>query len=109
MQWIRYEHPGGSQIQPEGEGILVKTVADALNLMADADQQGIRHLRLHESQIIPDFFDLSSGLAGEVLQKFVTYQTKLTIHGKFASRGSESLKAFIRECNRGRHFRFEED
>jgi len=36
-------------------------------------------LVLDEKDLSPDFFDLKSGLAGQVLQKFVSYRTKLAI------------------------------
>jgi hypothetical protein len=36
-------------------------------------------LLLDESQLGPDFFDLRTGLAGEVLQKFTNYRVRLAI------------------------------
>jgi len=36
-------------------------------------------LLLDESQLGADFFDLRTGLAGEVLQKFTTYRVKLAV------------------------------
>jgi hypothetical protein len=50
----------------------------------------------------PDFFDLKSGLAGEILQKFSNYRVKLALAGDFSEIRSKSLKDFIRECNRGK-------
>jgi len=45
-------------------------------------------LVLDEKELSPDFFDLKTGLAGQVLQKFVNYRSRLavivrdpTIHG----------------------------
>jgi hypothetical protein len=34
---------------------------------------------LDEHELSPTFFDLSSGLAGEVLQRFVNYRTRLAV------------------------------
>ena len=34
---------------------------------------------LDEKDLSPDFFDLKTGLAGQVLQKFVSYRTKLAV------------------------------
>ena len=42
-------------------------------------------LVLDEKQISPDFFDLETGLAGQVLQKFVNYRAKLAIIVRDAS------------------------
>ena len=36
-------------------------------------------LVLDEKNLSPDFFDLKTGLAGQVLQKFVNYRTKLAV------------------------------
>ncbi|WP_455099499.1 DUF4180 domain-containing protein [Peptostreptococcus stomatis] len=45
------------------------------------------------------FFDLSTGLAGCILQKFVNYQIKVAIIGDFSSYTSEYLHEFINEVN----------
>jgi hypothetical protein len=38
-----------------------------------------RGLILTEADLGPDFFDLRSGLAGEVIQKFVNYRVRVSI------------------------------
>jgi len=53
-----------------------------------------------------DFFDLKTGLAGEILQKFSNYRVKLAIVGDFEEVKSKSLRDFIRESNRGRTVNF---
>lgn len=52
----------------------------------------------------PDFLRLSSGVAGEVLQKLVTYERLPVIVGDVAPAAEQSspLRDFIRESNRGR-------
>jgi len=42
-------------------------------------------LVLDEKDLSPDFFDLETGLAGQVLQKFVSYRTKLAVIVRDAS------------------------
>ncbi|WP_082398712.1 DUF4180 domain-containing protein [Merdimmobilis hominis] len=44
---------------------------------------------------------LSSGLAGEILEKFVQYQVKLAIVGDFSQYTSKPLQDFSRESNQG--------
>jgi len=58
------------------------------------------------SAIAPGFFDLRSGLAGEILQKFTTYRMKLVIIGDFSQYTSKSLQDFIYESNKGNHILF---
>lgn len=86
----------------KGDGVFIKTVQDALDLMADHGYRGITKMILHQKNITPEFFNLKSRLAGEILQKFVLYQMQVAIIGNFQNVASESLKAFILESNRGR-------
>jgi hypothetical protein len=89
--------------------VLIANVQDALDLMAKPALAGIRKIILHKDNIDPNFFDLRTGLAGEILQKFVNYSIQLAIVGDFENITSESLKAFIIECNRGTQIFFLKD
>lgn len=91
------------------DNIVISRVQDALDIMADADYQGSRMIIVHEKNLSPDFFNLRTGLAGEILQKFVNYKVRLVIVGEFTKYNSNSLNAFILECNRGNQFFFVED
>lgn len=53
-----------------------------------------------------DFFRLSSGMAGEVIQKFVNYGIRAAVFGDFSHYTSKPLRDFIFESNKGRHFGF---
>ncbi len=59
-----------------------------------------------KSAVAEDFFRLSTGLAGEILQKFVNYHTKLAIVGDFSKYTSKPLQDFIYESNKGKDFFF---
>lgn len=87
----------------------IKTVQDALNLIANADYQGARSVIIGADRFTEEFFDLKSGLAGEVLQKVSNYRFKLAIVGNFSTYKSNALQAFIIECNRGNHIFFTPD
>ena len=53
---------------------------------------------------LPDeFFELQSGLAGELLQKFVTYGLRVVIVGDVShdTEGSRSFASLVLESNRG--------
>ena len=51
----------------------------------------------------PEFFRLSTGLAGEILQKWTNYQSQGAIYGDFTQEtaASKPLRDFIKESNRG--------
>lgn len=61
---------------------------------------------LQEKHLSPDFFDLKTKLAGEILQKFSTYDGYLAIVGDFAKYTSSSLKDFIYESNKFKRINF---
>lgn len=66
-------------------------------------------IALNKEAITEDFFILSSGIAGEILEKFITYKTKFAIIGDFSNYTSKPLKDFIYESNQGRNIFFVED
>jgi len=88
------------------ENIKIQNVQDALDLIGNADYLGARKVIVHEKQLSPDFFILSTRLPGEILQKFSTYRVALAIVGDFSKYNSKSLKAFMYESNKGRQVLF---
>ena len=95
-------HSGLSLGEVEADGVAAETVQDALDLLADACYHGAEALLLRQDQLPAAFFDLQTRLAGEILQKFSNYRMRLVILGDFAAVERESLRAFIRESNRGK-------
>lgn len=87
-------------------GIVIKETQDALDIMADSNYQGASKIIIHEKNITPEFFDLKTGIAGEILQKFSTYNVQLAIVGDFSKYTSKSLKDFIFESNKYGHINF---
>ncbi len=91
----------------QGEGPILTDAASALDLLASVRYEtGCDRLIIEKSAICEDFFRLSSGLAGEILQKFVNYRMKMAIVGDFSGYTSKPLKDFIYESNRGSDFFF---
>ncbi len=84
----------------KSDSFVINDKEDGLDLLGNLYFQGFDHVVLHKENITPDFFDLKSGIAGEVLQKFSNYRVKLAIIGNFAVHQSKSLKDFIIESNK---------
>lgn len=63
-----------------------------MNLPAD-------RIVIHQENMDEAFFDLRSGLAGEILQKAVNYRIRLAIVGDYSRYESKSLRDFIYESN----------
>ena len=56
---------------------MIRTLADLPQALAASMAGG--GLVVDEKDLSPDFFDLRTGFAGEVLQKFTNYRTRLAI------------------------------
>jgi hypothetical protein len=88
------------------DDIIIKTTEDGLDLLGNLYYQDFDKIVIDEKNITPDFFDLSNGIAGEILQKFSNYRVQLTIVGDFDKFVSKSLKDFIYESNKGKQINF---
>ena len=84
----------------------ISSPGDILDIMGEVGYQGYAKLILHAADLSAEFFDLRTGLAGEVLQKFSNYRMQLAIVGDFSHLKSRSWRDFIRESNRGRTVSF---
>ena len=94
----------------ESDEVLISDVQSALDFMATVQYEtGSDRIALNKSAVREEFFDLSTKLAGDILQKFVTYQVRLAIVGDFSVYTSKSLQSFIYESNRGRSVYFAAD
>ena len=83
--------------------VVLRDAASALEFMMSAQYEtGCRKLILPKACVAEAFFSLRTGLAGEILQKFVNYQMRLAIVGEYDHYTSKPLQDFIRESNRGR-------
>jgi hypothetical protein len=82
------------------DNVEINKTQDVLDLMANCFALKAKKLIIHEKNIIPAFFDLKTGVAGEMLQKFVNYNFKIAIIGDYSKYQSSVLKDFIYESNR---------
>lgn len=82
--------------------IVLKDAQSALDLIATVQYEtDFDKLIVSKSCVVDDFFVLSTGIAGEILQKFINYRTKLAIVGDYSKHTSKPLKDFIYESNKG--------
>lgn len=87
--------------------IIIKDVQSAIDfIMTVKYETNCNKIALNKNAIVEDFFILSKGLAGEILQKFVNYQTKFAIYGDYSKYTSKPLKDFIYESNNGKDIFF---
>ena len=86
---------------------LICDTQSALDLMMSVKYEAdTQRVVIAKHNITGDFFILSTGLAGEILQKFVNYQIKIAIYGDYAHYTSKPLHDFIYESNQGQNVFF---
>lgn len=87
--------------------VRITDAQSALDMaMAAKYETGATSFVLDKNDIAEDFFILSTGIAGEILQKFINYNIKAAIYGDFSKYTSKPLKDFIYEANCGKDFFF---
>ena len=90
-----------------GDEIVVTDTQSALDMaMTVKYETGATKIVIDKNMICEDFFILSTGIAGEILQKFMNYHVKMAIYGDFSHYTSKPLKDFIYESNHGKDFFF---
>jgi hypothetical protein len=97
MNFIQHNTNDHSIAEFNIDNTTLTTAQQFLQMMMDS---GADAVIVHKENIDESFFDLRSGLAGEMLQKVVNYRLRLAIVGDFSNYESKSLKAFINESNR---------
>jgi len=80
--------------------IIIANADDGLDLLGNLYYQGFDKIIIRQVNITHDFFDLKTGLAGEILQKFSNYHVGLAIVENFGSLHSKNMKDFIFESNK---------
>ena len=93
----------------ESEDKVITDTQSALDLaMTVKYETGAERIVLDKKNVADEFFILSSGMAGEILQKFINYHIKVAIYGDYSYYTSKPLKDFIYESNNGKDFFFVE-
>lgn len=86
---------------------LIVNAQTALDLaMTVKYETGAEKMVIDKNLVCGDFFILSTGIAGEVLQKFTNYHVKAAVYGDYSCYTSKPLKDFIYESNKGKDFFF---
>lgn len=102
---------GASVLVCDKDGRKLSGGDTALDLIGDAMGCHAEVVAVPVERVADEFFALRSGVAGDVVQKFVNYRLRLVIIGDIASHvaDSEALRDFVREANRGNQVWFVAD
>lgn len=85
------------------ENTVIIDAQSALELLMTVNYDiGTKNIVISKKLIAENFFILSTGLAGEILQKYINYGGRIAIYGDYSHYTSKPLKDFIYESNKGR-------
>ncbi len=101
-----YQQGANRIAEVSSENLLINSSEDGLQLLVDLYYQDFDKIIVFEYNITPIFFDLKTGLAGEILQKFSNFRVQLVIVGDFDKYPGRSIRDFIFESNKGRSINF---
>lgn len=84
------------------EPVIIDTQSALDLLMSVKYETGTKNIVIDKKLITRDFFILSTGVAGEILQKYINYGGRIAIYGDYSKYTSKPLKDFIYESNKGK-------
>lgn len=86
-----------------GDETIITDAQSALDVLMNAKYEaGTKNIVIDKQLITESFFILSTGLAGEILQKYINYGGRIAIYGDYTHYTSKPLKDFIYESNNGK-------
>jgi hypothetical protein len=87
-------------VDGDGPTIGVRQLGD---LLSAAFEGGAATVAIDARRLDPAFFDLRSGVAGEMVQRFANYRLRLAVAGELPAeaRESRSFRGFVVEGSRG--------
>ena len=102
MIFEKIERNGKQIAVVRSEDKVITDTQSAIDLLMTAKYDaGTKLLAVSKELICDEFFILSSGVAGEILQKYINYEGKMAIYGDFSVYTSKPLHDFIYESNKG--------
>ncbi len=106
MEYRIYTSNGKELAEILSGNFIIKSPQDLLDIMTRVKTSTL----IFKKEMLPEaFFDLKSGLAGDIMQKIGNYRLKMAVVGDFSGYASTSLRDFIRECNRSNNVVFVDD
>jgi hypothetical protein len=93
------------------DGAKISTARDATDLIGTALSASATWVAIPAERLDDAFFQLSTGLAGEIIQKFAQYRLGVAILGDISRHlsASRALTDYVWETNRGRQAWFLRD
>ncbi len=92
----------GTQVaEVQSEGIMIRSARDAADITKELLARGISRLILHGRNLCPEFWQLTNGLAGSILEEFNSKSVAVAFVEKLDQHKKESLTALIQSSALG--------
>lgn len=93
------------------DGPALGSEDDAVDVLGLAFSEDANVVVVPAEHVAPDFFTLSTRVAGDVVRKFAMYRIRLVVLGDITAHlaASDAFRAFVHETNRGRDIWFVPD
>lgn len=105
MNFIIHEKNGKKIVEVNDKNLTIQNESDFLDLIANLP---LNKIIIHKNNLTEEFFDLKTGIAGNILQKVSNYKRYLGIIGDFSNITSKSVRDFIFESNKTKQVVFKE-
>ena len=107
MELTKIEKNGIICAVVNSDELVITDAQKALDVLMSAKYDlGTKNIIIDKKLILDDFFILSKGIAGEILQKYINYGGRMAIYGDYSHYTSKPLKDFIYESNKGKDIFF---
>lgn len=111
MHFREHNLQGRRVVELVDDGSRLNNERDAVDIIGAASPYRAEIIVVPVQCLSDRFFDLKTRIAGEIVQKFLTYHLRLAIIGDISNylRESSALRDFVYECNSGAHVWFVAD
>jgi hypothetical protein len=97
---------GKTYIEISPSQSFISSERDVLELFADSYEYNTSLFLLYESNFHPDLFDLKTGLAGAVFQKFAVYHARAAVVLDLGEKKNKRFEEYMYESNQGNQVRY---
>ncbi|MGL4106678.1 DUF4180 domain-containing protein [Clostridium sp. LP20] len=105
MKYRIVEKENKKYIMYEGDEKKISTEDDVIDIVSTSFEHDTGLIIINSKALSEDFFNLRTGLAGVMLQKFINYHIKFVILLDNKEDLSLRFKELVGEANRGNEFR----
>lgn len=98
-----YDLEGVRVVELTPDGAPLRNDRDAVDAIAAVAEHRSEVIVIPTERLDGDFFRLGSGVAGQIIQKFLTYRFRVVILGDISThlQASSAFRDFVYECNSG--------